>query len=229
NITSGWIGPFENGAADLSDIPNARYLQYKIVMTSNPSRTASPAIRAVRVGYRGGLGSVELTPTYLRNAQQKWVYEGGAVILQQDGRSIMHKTPEIVKVEKVPGEDNIKVTVNYIFISKPEKMESAVAQNAKTVTLTMTKEPRFTEKPVGGRPNKDKVEVYITSDYAEAWEKYFSDLATKLNREFGSGMASVERPESNIVKLTINGKGEAGVNDIYYYEKITEIMARPAG
>ncbi|MFN4133027.1 MAG: hypothetical protein ACK4GQ_01470, partial [Candidatus Hadarchaeales archaeon] len=229
NITSGWVGPFENGAASPSDLPNTRYLQYKIVMTSNPAKTASPAIRAVRVGYRGGLGSVELTPTYLRNLQQKWVYEGGAVILQQNGRSRMHRTPEMVKVERVPGQENIKVTVNYIFITKPEKMESAVAQNVRTVTLTMAKEPRFTEAPVNNQPNKDKVEVYITSDYAEAWEKYFSDLAMRLNREFGSGMASVERPESNIVKLIINGKGEEGLNDIYYYEKITEIMARTAG
>ncbi|MDI6884252.1 MAG: hypothetical protein QMD00_03880, partial [Hadesarchaea archaeon] len=213
-----WSGPFTGGRGDLSTIANSRYIQYMVELLPNSSSTAAPAVHEVRIGYRGGLGSIRLGTRTTQYPQQQWVYEGGAVILAQNKANVMYFPPNnmIVVTNNGMTGDNLKVTVNYRMIER--LVGGAMATGGITV---VREENRHTVE------NKytDKVEVTMVTDYTQAWRDYFETLARQLNLTYGAN-AEVwvgTGDEVGVVRLTIYGKLGQGnpTNDIYYYEVVT--------
>jgi hypothetical protein len=211
-----------NGAI-LTGLPNSRYIQYRARLITN-SENRGPALHEVRIGYRGGLGSLRLETKTRYYPSQTWVYEGGGVILKQDDTSIMYSPPnDLITVTDagVPG-DNLRVEVNLRMLKNIAGVSQAMA-TADSFTIHMAEEPGYTVFPAGG-PNEDSVELVILSDYTQAWREYLQELSRKINRDYGEGVSSVDdsKIDEGEIKLIVNGRGPAGVRDIYYYENITE-------
>jgi hypothetical protein len=227
-LAGSWTGPFENGRGDLSGLRSSRYLQYKIEFTARTGGTIGPAVHEVRVGYLGGFGSIRLHTGYRRYQPQTWVYEGGAVILAQDENSVMRSEPELVEVEDAGG-NNLKVTVDYIFLKRPEGLEGLLMPTAESITVHAPDPPVYTVRPDGNTPNRSQVEVEVVSEYPDAWRGYFEGLSRSINRAHGAGVSSVDISEigEGVVKLLIYGKGTG--DDILYYERVRELEVRVAG
>jgi hypothetical protein len=224
NWLGSWQGPYVGGRADLDNLPSARYLQYRVELSPNASRTLAPAVHEVRIGYRGGFGVLALNCEYTQYPSQTWVYEGGAVILVQDDTSIMYSEPELVKVSA--DGNNLEVTVDYIFI-KLEGTHGGSAPTAKSLTVHMPNSPLYTVKPADGVPNRGEVEVTVVSDYAEAWEEYFELLSRKINRDGANSSVDSTGVDEGVVRLIIKGNGTG--EDIIYYERVREFVVRAAG
>jgi hypothetical protein len=207
-----------NGAS-LAALPNSRYIQYRVKLLTNSARTAAPAVHEVRIGYRGGFGSVRLQTRTQQYPQQEFVYEGNASIIAQDDKSVMFCQPKdmiVVSSQGMTG-DNLKVTVNYHMI---KRLVSGVT-GGRSITLAMGEKVYTVENKY-----TDKVEVIVVSDYAQAWEEYFMDVARQLNHTYGANFAQAfPRGTGNDVgevKLTIYGKLGDSTKDIYYFETVTE-------
>jgi hypothetical protein len=216
NLTGTWIGPFENGAENLESwLANSRYIQYKVELVPNQDRTAAPAVHEVRIGYRGGFGSVRLQTLATRYPKQTWTYEGGAIILAQEDKNIMYSKPKnMIVVEQMAGND-LKISVNYSMIKR--LTGGAVAQ--RSITLTRKESVRI----VNNR-HTDTIDITFLSDYSQAWAAYFNDVARGLQRDYGAS-ARVSRgtgENEGCVTLTIYGKLGQGdlTNDIYYTETV---------
>jgi hypothetical protein len=217
NLNGAWIGPFENGAENLESwLANSRYIQYMIELVPNQDRTAAPAVHEVRIGYHGGLGSVRLQTAATEYPDQTWVYEGGAVILAQQDRNIMYSKPQnMIVVENTTG-DNLKISVNYSMIKR--LTGGSMAQ--RNITLTKKENMRTVDNRY-----TDEISITFLSDYSQAWESYFNDVARELRRDYGAENTQVSRgtgENEGIVTFTIYGKRGQGdlTNDIYYNETV---------
>jgi hypothetical protein len=216
NLAGTWIGPFENGAENLESwLPNSRYIQYMIELVPNQDRTAAPAVHEVRIGYRGGFGSVRLRTLAKEYPDQTWTYEGGAVILAQEGKNVMYSKPKnMIVVEQMAG-DNLKISVNYSMIKR--LVGGAAAQHS--ITLTRKENMRTVDNR-----HTDKIDVTFLSDYSQAWEAYFNDVKRELLRNYGASAQVSRGTEENEGSVTLTIYGELGqgdlTNDIYYTETV---------
>ncbi len=152
---------------------------------------------------------------------QSWIYELGAVILAQGNASFMVSRFEDVGLVVVddkdiygnplPG-DNIRVEVNFIRI---KRFDASISSTG-TSTILLARENSRYEVENGPREN---VVVRVNSTYRNAWAEYLSWLARELNAKgYLAGF------DNRALRLTILGKKTSpGENDIYYYERVTEI------
>jgi hypothetical protein len=227
-LTGPWQGPYTGGRADLTNLRNTRYIQYRVELVSDSSGTAAPAVHEVRIGYYSGFGGIYVRPSYTQYQPQRWVFEGGAVILAQNDKSVMISEPDLVEVQDVGG-SNIRVNVNYIVVSLPRGMTGriVVSQN---LTVHMPREPYYTVRPAdSSTPNVSSVTIRVVTDYVDAWRQYLDRLARRLNAAQGANICYVDAGEAleGVVKLIITGKGEG--NDILLYERVKELVVRPSG
>jgi hypothetical protein len=157
----------------------------------------------------GGTLSFQINNSYY--VDQTWVYENGAVILVQEGKSIMASMPAMVAA--VDDErDNIRVEVHVVRL----KGKGTSIGGAGTRTIVLVKENSYYEVENSPREN---VTISVNSTYRGAWAEYLSWLARVLNAKGYNASF-----DNSAFRLTILGKRMAsGVSDILYYERVTEI------
>jgi hypothetical protein len=162
-------------------------------------------------------GSVEFQISDVRPTQT-YVYEDGAVILVQGDRDLMIFQPSMISVSESEG-DNIRVDVHHIVVSGLGKSTS---EQGTCSIRAEAKRSEYIVRPFG-KPNYSSVDVVIYSNYENVWVEYLRSVWQELEASGGFG---VSPPDESTLTLTIDGKGEGGENDIYYYEKVTEIEIR---
>jgi len=202
----------------------SRYIQYKVELLTTDSRVA-PVLHEMRINYRSGFGSLKIDMPGTGFVPQTWVYEGGGLILVQDGRSIMYTPPtDMITVDSSVAGDNINVRVNLRLLMNTTGISSVTATGMIRIGFFMPWEEKVTVEPVED-PNRSSVDVIIQSDYIAAWREYLSERERYIDTFCGRADAAVltEDSAAGLIKLTINGKLDGDVKDIYYYEKVMEI------
>jgi hypothetical protein len=138
---------------------------------------------------------------------QTWVYENGAVILVEGGKSIMASMPAMVAAVDNEGE-NIKVEVRVVRL----KGKGTSIGGAGIRTIVLVKENVIVENY-----HVSSLTMAINSAYPDAWREYLEHLESKLN-------AKGYNAKVDNLSITIDGKVEDNaVNDIYYIRKIIEV------
>jgi len=182
------------------------------IVSANPGAAEATDLRVDYLRVRGPrlYGSIEflepnVTPT------QTYIYEDGAVILVQGDRALMISQPTMITASEKVGGD-IRVDVHRIIISS---LRNSTSEGSTRGIRVEAKSSMYIVQPFGG-PNYDSVSITIQSDFKDAWMEYLKSVERNL-KGFGAYI-----PDENKLTLTITGKHTPG-NDIYYYEKITEI------
>ncbi len=158
-------------------------------------------------------GTVKLDVTNEFYPSQTYVYEGGGIIMIQDGVDLMASEPTVVTASDAGGGSLIRVDVNFSVV---ENRETSTASTGTMTIHASCKSSRYVVTPVDV-PNRENVVVTISSIYNNAWSKYLQNLCDDLNTKGYN--ASFDG-----LTLTILGKNTGpGVKDIYYYEKLREI------
>jgi hypothetical protein len=209
-------GPFSNRSS-LENVPDSRNISYKVeMMTNDPAK--SPALHEVRIGYRGGFGSLRIE---LQNQGEgrTLAYEGGAVIVKQQNRSTMYSMPDdmIVFTDNYDGRENVKLDVNYRILLNPLSVKSTALTTMAGVNFTMPENMRVVKE----NDNMGSVEIIIFSDFAQAWYEYLQSVSDKINRRY-PGWSAVTRPSEYETKLVIQSVGKR----IAYRETVREIEAK---
>lgn len=161
-------------------------------------------------------GTLELKTRSYRYPNQTYVFEGGGIILEQFGASFMRSDPGMI-IAWDAGGDNIRVEVRYIWIEN--RVFTYATKEPATIRVSCLSS-YYSVTPDG--PNRENVVIDLTGNvgYENAWRGYLKDVKDKLNEKGYN--ASVDN-----LKLTILGKvTTSGVNDIYYYEKVSKIEVR---
>jgi len=212
-------GPFVNGSS-LEGVPDSRYIRYEVEMTTNDPAT-SPALHEVRIGYRGGFGSVRVE---LQNQGEgrTLVYEGGAVIVKQNENSTMYSMPDDMIVFTSMLDNRMELDVNYRLLRNTLSVKSTALTAMAGANFYMHEEARVVRE----NDNMRSVEIDIVSDFAQAWYEYLQSVSDRINRSY-TGWSRVERPSEYETKLVIN-EDEAGLvinenRSIAYRETVREI------
>lgn len=141
---------------------------------------------------------------------QTYGFEGGGVVLIQDGIEFMSSKPNLITAWE-ENADKIGVNVHYIWIEQSEFAVSS--REMRTVEITCTSYETRQE-------NRENVVVDLGGKvrYENAWRKYLEEENKKLNEKGYNA-------ELENLRLTILGPVESsGENDIDYRERTTKIM-----
>jgi hypothetical protein len=195
--------------------PENRYIQYRVKLwTESDKRT--PVFEEITINYlKGGAGAsaygaVELRATNEFYPSQTYVYEGGGVVLIQDGVDLMASDPAMVAASDAGG-GLIRVDVSFLVI----KNRKASIASTGTVTVRASCEgSRQVVAPVEG-PNRENVVITVSSAYSKAWGGYLQKLRDELDAK---GYNPILSPDG----MTLTILGRPG-KDIYYYERVKEI------
>jgi hypothetical protein len=208
-------GPFANRSS-LEDVPDSRYISYEVEMASNDP-VISPALHEVRIGYRGGFGSLRVE---LQNQGEgrALAYEGGAVIVRQEDRSTMYSMPSDMIVFTPVDDDRMELEVNYRLLRNTLSVKSTALTAMAGANFYMPEEARVVRE----NDNMRSVEISILSDFAQAWHEYLQSVSQRINRVY-QGWSTVTRPSEHEVKLVISAIGNGS---IAYRETVREIEAQ---
>jgi hypothetical protein len=212
---SGWQEATDN---EKVPSPDNRYLQYRVDLFADRFRKLSPVFKEITVNFIGGpeYGTIGFESRNLFYPSQTYVYEGGAVILVQDGVDIMISKPTMIAVSDAEN-NNIRVDVNFLMVENKNEMTSLNSTGIGTIEA-YCKSSTYAVTPVSG-PNRENITLIVTSSYRNAWGEYLRDMSEEL-KAMGIGADF----DPNMLTLTIKGRYDTpGVKDIYYYEKFTEI------
>jgi hypothetical protein len=209
-------GPFSNRSS-LENVPDSRHISYKVEMTTNdPAK--SPALHEVRIGYRGGFGSLRIE---LQNQGEgrTLAYEGGAVIVKQNDRSTMYSMPSDMIVDSENG-NSLMLEVNYRLLMNPLSVKSTALTTMAGVNFTMP-EDMFVVKE---NDNMSSVEISIVSDFAQAWYEYLQSVSQRINSRYPSRYNATPSRDGYEVKLVVTPA--SGSRRINYRETVREIEAK---
>jgi hypothetical protein len=210
-------GPFCNSSGcSLENVPDSRYIRYEVELATNDP-AISPALHEVRIGYRGGFGSLRIG---LQNQGQgvTLAYEGGAVIVKQNDRSTMYSMPSDLIVFTPVDENRMELEVNYRLLRNTLSVKSVALTAMAGANFYMLEEARVVRE----NENMRSVEISILSDFAQAWHEYLQSVSRRINRVY-QGWSTVTRPSEHEVKLVIN---EIENRSIAYREVVREIEAQ---
>jgi hypothetical protein len=217
---TGWQGPLQNGAS-LAGLPNQRYAQYRIDLTSREGWSA-PAVHEVRVGYLISFGSLRIQMQNQNLGKQTLVYEGGSVIVEQGGRSTMYSYPTDMIVAVPIDASTLRLDVNYSLLRCVTSLKSIALKGMAGVKFFTLENAVITRSE-----NTSSVDVVIVSDFAEAWEEYLLEISNAINRVYGSGASTVSyAPNEREVKLSIEGPLTGSTGDIIFTESVREIYVQ---
>jgi len=173
-------------------------------------------------------GYIEYQSKNAEFPDQYFIYEGGALILQQYGwYDVMlpgGQPEDLIQVSLAEG-NNIRVTVTrYRIVSTGAEWMSGGGWAG--LSFSIANEENLVQ--AGATPNVAKVDVAIVSDNPREWRPYLQRLAARLNYMMGSGYWSsfgdYVKYDYSRVSLTIYGKNlDPSVPDIYYTEKVVDI------
>jgi hypothetical protein len=141
---------------------------------------------------------------------QTYVYEGGAVILVQEGREMMISYPSMIAAGDVR-ENEIWVRLRWVLIETENP--GAVIGGISTAVVT-TVENFIRVSPLNG-PNRKEVMISVNSQYAGAWSEYLSRINENLRR--AGYLTSLDN-----LRLTIYGK-DPDSKDIYFTEEVIRL------
>ena len=140
--------------------------------------------------------------------------EGGGVVLEQEGRSLMTFPPFLVRTLDL-GENLVRVEVEWIYLVG----ENVRVSKRGPATLTLQGLEEGYSVWAENEPNAENVVVDLTGrvEYENAWGEYLGGLAGELNAK---GLnASVSG-----LKLTLLGKVPSpGNKDLYYFERYRKV------
>ncbi|MEM2866845.1 MAG: hypothetical protein QXM46_01030 [Candidatus Hadarchaeales archaeon] len=140
--------------------------------------------------------------------------EGGGVVLEQEGVSLMTFPPLLVRAVDL-GENKVRVDVEWVHLVGENVRLSK--RSPATLTLTCVEE-RYTSW-AEENCNAENVVVDLTGrvEYENAWQRYLVELRDGLN---SMGLnASLSG-----LKLTILGRvTAAGTKDLYYFEHLRKV------
>jgi hypothetical protein len=142
------------------------------------------------------------------------VLEGGGVILEQEGRSLMTLPPFLVRTLDL-GDNLVRVEVEWIYLMG----ENVRVSKRSPATLTVQGLEEGYSLWTENEPNAEDVVVDLENrvEYDSVWERYLQELGEELNAK---GLnASVSG-----LKLTVLGKVTAsGTKDLYYFEHYRKV------
>jgi hypothetical protein len=171
-------------------------------------------------------GRVEFDMLNYSYPNQTYIYEDGAVILYQkvENSSVMVSEPLFPLAVAIPRDnENIEVDINTILVDKSNISDNSVVK-AGWSTISVQAVDNYYRVPLSRTPNTAVVEIDIDNSplTSNAWYDYLNKLAINLNAQGAN--AYVQSGEDKF-SLIIQGKVEDPlVNDIYYSEKIQEIV-----
>jgi len=158
----------------------------------------------------GKLGALKVRTMSILYPDQTYVYEGGAVILVQEGREMMISYPSMIAAGDVR-ENEIWVRLRWVLIETENP--GAVIGGISTAVVT-TVENFIRISPLNG-PNRKEVTISVNSQYAGAWSEYLSRINENLK------MAGYLTSLDNL-RLTIYGK-DPDSKDIYFTEEVIRL------
>ncbi len=146
-------------------------------------------------GYNSSLsdiGSVSYRPTNVHSVEETYCYENGALIVTQNGRSVMKLFPGIV-LEDGAGIASVNLSAR---IATLEGTRGVMASNSiENIRLTSQdfiniydsdQEYTNTSGNTTMKANVTSVDLTIYTENTEAWEKYFEDSANETNLQEGT-------------------------------------------
>lgn len=154
--------------------------------------------------------TIDFTILSRYSPSQTYAYEGGGVVLKQNGTGIMKSDPTLVKVWNAEG-DNVRVNVRYLLIENSNF--TVTSKDARTVQVD-----KISSKYTSENEHLEKVVINLENKvrYVDAWKNYLEDTSAELDQEG-------YHTELDNLKLTIHGKNKDNVQDIFYYERHTEV------
>ena len=170
-------------------------------------------------------GTLEFMARNMFQPSRTYVFEGGGVIMMQEGVATMISEPTMITVRDLKEEEQIRwvwVDVHHILI---ENWEFMVASKGVRTLMVTCVSSRYVEN-AGGRPNRENVVVNLKDNvkpgHKEAWKKYLESVKEGL-----PGYYNITLDPENL-KLLIEGfyKYPDENKDIFYYERVTEIRVR---
>ena len=130
-------------------------------------------------------GTVSYRPSNLHYVRETYCYENGALIVSQDGRSIMKLAPGIIL------EKDSSNSVNFLIRAVRLVGERGVMSSNTVEDIRLTSESLFDIYPVAEREytNVTSVNLTIYTENREAWEEYFEKSAGNINLQEPSDYA----------------------------------------
>ena len=202
------------------------WYQYKPYLEIVYSRLRATGSAYARAGVVDS-GYIQYDSMNAEFPDQTFIYEGGAIILQQYGYyDVMlpgGDPEELIQVTPAEG-NNIRVTVKrYRITSEGASWMSGGGWAG--LSFTVVNENYL--RRAGATPNVAQVEIIIRSDNPRAWRDYLRRLAQRLNYSMGgywSSYGDYVKYDYSRVSLTIYGKNlDPSTSDIYYTEKVIDV------
>lgn len=127
-------------------------------------------------------GTVTYRPANLHYVDEMYCYENGALIVSQEGRSVMKLDPGIV-LEKGTGSVNLSVRAVTLDGSRGVLSSNTVEDIRLTSKYFF---PLFDLTGIESYYNITSINVTIYTENKEAWEDYFRDSASEINLQEGT-------------------------------------------
>ncbi len=127
-------------------------------------------------------GTVSYRPTNTQYVDETYCYENGALIVAQNGRSMMKLSPGIV-LEKGAGSVNLSVRA-VTLVGDRGVMSSNTVEEIRLTTESFT--PLFDLTGIEEYFNLTSADLTVYTKNTEAWEDYFRDSAEEVNLQEGT-------------------------------------------
>ncbi len=140
--------------------------------------------------------------------------EGGGVVLEQGGVSLMTLPPLLVRAVDL-GENRVRVDVEWVYLVGENLRLSKRSPAALTLTCLEEGYSVWAEENC----NAENVVVDLTGrvEHENAWKRYLGELRDELNsRGLNATLSGL--------RLTVQGKvTTAGTKDLYYFEHVRKV------
>lgn len=136
------------------------------------------------------IGSVSYHPTNVHSVEETYCYENGALIVTQNGRSVMKLFPGIV-LEDGAGISSVNLSAR---VATLDGTRGVMAGNSiENIRLTSQdfiniydSDQEYTSGNTTMKANVTSVDLTIYTENTEAWKKYFGDSANETHLQEGT-------------------------------------------
>lgn len=132
-------------------------------------------------------GTVSYRPSNLHYVDETYCYENGALIISQEGRSMMKLAPGILfEKNRLNSTDYLNVTVRAVSLGGERGVLSS--NNIEDIRLTsdhLVNMYTFKYDPLDANNTITSINLTIYTENKEAWEEFFIDSADEINLQNG--------------------------------------------
>lgn len=132
-------------------------------------------------------GTVSYRPSNLNYVDETYCYENGALIISQEGRSMMKLAPGILfEKSSLNGTDYLDVTVRAVALEGDRGVLSS--NNIEDIRLTsdyLVDMYTFEYDPLDANNTITSIDLTIYTENKEAWEEFFIESADEINLQNG--------------------------------------------